>query len=39
VLATVDDVRIEFTGEQLNQDDCDTLIQLVFRACRKMELI
>src|SRR3989442_5019244 len=32
VLATVGDIRIEFTGEQLNQDDCDTLMQLVFMA-------
>jgi TrfA protein len=35
VLATVGDVRIEFTGEQLNQDDCDTLMQLVFMARNK----
>lgn len=36
VLATVSDVRIEFTGEQLNQDDCDTLMQLVFMARNKL---
>jgi len=35
VLATVGDVRIEFTGEQLNQDDCDTLMQLIFMARNK----
>src|SRR6266852_5566058 len=35
VLATVGDIRIEFTGEQLNQDDCDTLMQLVFMARNK----
>ena len=35
VLATVGNVRIEFTGEQLNQDDCDTLMQLIFMACNK----
>lgn len=35
MLATVGDVRIEFTGEQLNQDDCDTLMQLVFMARNK----
>src|SRR5215510_8369204 len=36
VLATVGDVRIEFTGEQLNQDDCDTLMQLIFMARNKL---
>jgi len=35
VLATVGDIRIEFTGEQFNQDDCDTLMQLVFMARNK----
>jgi len=35
VLATVGDVRIEFTGEQLNQDVCDTLMQLIFMARNK----
>src|SRR4029453_10168732 len=32
VLATVGDVKIEFTGQQLNQDDHDVLMQLVFMA-------
>lgn len=32
VLATVSDVKIEFTGQQLNQDDHDVLMQLVFMA-------
>jgi hypothetical protein len=32
VLATVGEVKIEFTGQQLNQDDHDVLMQLVFMA-------
>jgi hypothetical protein len=32
VLATVGDVKIEFTGQQWNQDDHDVLMQLVFMA-------
>jgi hypothetical protein len=31
-LAAIGGVTIEFSGEQLNQDDCDTLMQLVFMA-------
>jgi len=34
-VATVGDVRIEFSGEQWNQDDHDVLMQLVFMACDK----
>ncbi len=32
LLATVDGVEIRFTGEQLNQDDHDLLMQLIFMA-------
>jgi TrfA protein len=35
LLATVDGVEIRFTGEQLNQDDHDLLMQLIFMACEK----
>lgn len=35
LLATVDSVKIHFTGKQLNQDDHDTLMQLVFMAKHK----
>src|ERR671927_1462454 len=35
LLATVDGVEIRFTGEQLNQDDHDLLMQLVFMAQSK----
>src|SRR6266849_7943684 len=32
LMATVDGVEIRFTGEQLNQDDHDLLMQLIFMA-------
>ena len=35
LLATVDGVEIRFTGEQLNQDDHDLLMQLIFMAREK----
>ena len=35
LLATVDGVEIRFTGEQLNQDDHDLLMQLIFMARAK----
>ena len=35
LLATVDGVGIRFTGEQLNQDDHDLLMQLIFMAREK----
>jgi hypothetical protein len=35
LLATVDGVEIRFTGEQLNQDDHDLLMQLTFMAREK----
>ena len=35
LMATVDGVEIRFTGEQLNQDDHDLLMQLIFMAREK----
>ena len=35
LLATVDGVEIRYTGEQLNQDDHDLLMQLIFMAREK----
>ena len=35
LLATVEGMEIRFTGEQLNQDDHDLLMQLVFMAQNK----
>ena len=35
LLATVNGVEIRFTGEQLNQDDHDLLMQLVFMAHKR----
>src|SRR5438128_1085613 len=35
LLATVDGVEIRFTGEQLNQDDHDLLMQLIFMSREK----
>src|SRR5215470_12532165 len=35
LLATVNGVEIRFTGEQLNQDDHDLLMQLIFMAREK----